>query len=192
MAAPLGLAAVLLLGLCGAGLAQTTGREPDARAAPGSSVPLQPAVPLGAHDAALLRRLDREAVAQLDAAQLAAQRARDPQTRRLAGALTSAFARVREGAQLLAERRGVSLQGEPDRAARRSLSALQAAPAESFDRAYAREALAGERNALAHLEEAARSVGVDRELRTFAAESVSRLRAPLHLAEQLSSMPQQG
>ncbi|HTV51338.1 MAG TPA: DUF4142 domain-containing protein [Steroidobacteraceae bacterium] len=169
-----------------------TGREPDAQAAPGSSVPLHPLMPLDADDVALLRRVDREAVAQLDAAQLAEQRALDAQTRSLAVALTAAFARVREGARLIANRRGVSLPDQPDRAAQRSLAALRKSPAGDFDRAYAQQALAGERAALEHLERAARSLEVDREVRTFAAEGVSRLRAPLHLAEQLSSMPQQG
>ena len=152
------------------------------QAAPGSSTPLNFAVPLSPTERDFLSLISREDVFQIEAADLALTRASAPAVRRLASTILAAHARMRTALQPILRARGLALASTPDERGTATLGRLRAARGADFDRLYREQAGQAEERDLQRFEQAAHSDREDSGVQAFAQRQLAMLREDLRVA----------
>jgi putative membrane protein len=120
-------------------------------------------------------------MAEVQAGQLAAQKAQDPEVREFAQKMVDAHTASNAELMKLASARNVTPPSEPDRTHRNALDRLRKQSSAEFDRAYMKQQVAEHEKAVSLFEKQAKG-GRDPELKDFAAKRLPTLREHLKLA----------
>lgn len=150
-------------------------------------VPPQPGQGLPIEDVRFLRRAVRLSEAQAEAGRLAAEKATNPEVRRLAAAVAQEEAELHRKLENLAKARGVDLQQAEAAAAPpadASLAALRQASGDEVDRRFLARQL-GLYTQQARMYQSEASATPDAELSQIAIAALAALRAHFETARQL-------
>lgn len=165
--------------------AQAPAEASSTQTGPPASTPLQGATRLNAEGSRFLASAAEDNALQLDAARLAAEKATSPEVKAFAQATLQSRSRVQDSLVQLAQRRGASLPGGPDKAGQRLLEKLRHQRGAEFERTYSQAMLQAHRAAVRSFEQATQSDAQDGEVKTFAAAELPLLRDHLRMAQTL-------
>lgn len=168
-------------------MAQQTANEMTAQPAAAAPAP----APLSQADATFVAQAAEGGMAEVQAGQLAAQRARRAPVRKFAEQMVNQHTQANQQLMQLAQAHGITPPAEPGQAYQRQMQRLERLHGYAFDRAYIRSQIADHRAVIALFQREAQD-GQDPDLKNFAAQTVPLLEQHLQEAERLAGMRHQG
>lgn len=124
-------------------------------------------------------------LAEIEAGQLAAERARSPEVREYAQTMVQAHWRAHQELMEMARQKGVALPDRPDEARLQLTAHLAELPPEQFDREYMSAMTADHAKALSMFQDKSK-LATDPEVRAWAERTVPGLRHHLEMATSLN------
>jgi putative membrane protein len=168
-----GFALVLLpLAACGGG-----GEE----AATAAAAPAPAPPPLSAADTNFINAAATSGMTEVQAAQLAAQRASRPAVKEFAQQLVTDHTQLNQQLMQLAQRKGVTPPAQPDQSAMQSMQRMRG---RGFDRQFLRHEVADHQQALQLFQQEAQQ-GSDPDVKAFAQQAIPVLQQHLSTAQSL-------
>jgi len=125
-------------------------------------------------------------MAEVQAAQLAQQRAASPQVKQFAGRMMTDHSKANDELQQIAQQQNLNLPQQPDRKDTSALQKLQGLNGPAFDQAYAQEELRDHQKDVSLFQKQAQS-GQDPALKAFAQKTLPILQQHLQMAQSLNT-----
>jgi len=126
-------------------------------------------------------------LAEIQAAQLAQQRASSPQVKQFASRMITDHTKANDELQQIAEEEDITLPAQPDQQGMAAQRKLQALNGTAFDQSYAQQQLGDHQQAIALFRKEATS-GQDPALKSYAQKTLPILQQHLQLAQSLRSV----
>ena len=143
---------------------------------------------ISGQDAKFLQDMAHADLAAVAAGKLAVNRARAEGVRKYGQLLMDAHSKLLGENEKVAKLKGLDSPREPDRSHQSALTSLEGASEEDFDRAYLKQAIDDQREALQVTRRAA-SGAQDANIKALAAKAAPHIEEQLEMARQLAETP---